>query len=644
MYLHNDELLYDPLPQPYRFINKILLQCIEDAIDLAEGGGKAEALNSIVSHNLRLTKVGKIPITPMPELFLSTTIANHEISAYSLLGETQYLVCGTSQGLIIVFDSISKSILYSTNITTLSKFAQQNPITKLICFETDHDNYIISFATEDIAFLLFFSSTFTLLSSIELDISLFNYDTLELKYFTEPYIILTDGTGRTSVYNCHTPSELISVDNSSTNSSKGSQPKQVQLEPILEIEKCPISAGPISSETQIATKTEEIGNKKKSAKKKGPPIPKGRTRSKSPGTQAIENLNPIETTQYQSTIYIFESNAIIRFGNFPLLLLYKLGSPSQLSCEFPIPSPVSASLEVQEGQHLILGFENGSFCFLNVNRKTLHDHMFPKQGTIKSIHLYKDILVTFSEAKIINVYRINSKFKIVETLLTCSDDDILQTNLFNSSLITYNQKSSDINLVNALTGTINWEGRSFKMYPNCSIINSSNGIYNGTISTPINIELVKLTMSKKYAAFIYNDPIEYRQLTTPIRGPSPIHGKRGISPKITKPIVNNKKGKANPRLSKKTSEETKEIEQETSVVIKRHIIGIVNFETAIEYFNKMHDTMEKEKTRRREMIKLMATNANYEEEEGENEGSEFVDESFVNTQNNIIMMMMKKKH
>ena len=30
MYVHTDEVLFDPLPQPYRFLNKILLQTIEN--------------------------------------------------------------------------------------------------------------------------------------------------------------------------------------------------------------------------------------------------------------------------------------------------------------------------------------------------------------------------------------------------------------------------------------------------------------------------------------------------------------------------------------------------------------------------------------------------------------------------------------
>lgn len=618
MYLHNDELLYDSLPQPYRFINKILLRCIEDAIDLAEGGGKAESLYSIVSHNLRLTKVGKIPTFTMSDFFLSTVIANHEITLYSLLGETQNIVCGTSQGLVVVCDPISKSILYSVSVTTLSKFAQPKPVSRLNCFQTDYNNIIITFATEDAAFLLFLSSAFALRSSVELDISQFNYESLEIKNSSEPYLVLTDGTGRTLIYNCHTPNDFAATDNLS-NSTKSTQSKPFQLESIFEIEKCPISTGPVSSEAQLATKTEDVGNKKKTVKKKAPPAPKGRARAKSPGTQTIENALPSEATQYQATVYIFDSFAIFKFGTFPLLLLYKLTSPAQMICEFPIPSPVTAALEVQEGNHLILGFENGSFCFLNVQRKTLHDHFFPKQGAIKSLHHQDDILVTFSETKMINVYKLDSKFKVIETLLTCSDDDILQTYFSFDSLITYNQKSSDISIVQALTKTINWEEREIKLFPNCSIIKAIDGHYSGTILTPTNIELANVIMNKDWGVFIYNDPVEYR-LATPNRGPSPTHGKRGVKPTITKPVVGSaKKGKVNARVTKKVVEEVKEVEQEATVVIKRQIIGVIDFKSTKEFFDKTYERIEQEKTKRRLMI---ANKANLIVEEEEEKGEE----------------------
>lgn len=615
MYLHNDELLYDPLPQPYRFVNKILLRCIEDAIDLAESGGKAESLYSIVSHNLRLTKVGKIPTFTMSDFFLSTDIINHEITLYSLLGDTQYLVCGTSQGSIMVYDPISKSVVYSVSITSLSKFAQQNPVVRLNCFQTDHNNFIISFVTEDAGFLLFLSSTFTLRNSVELDLSQFNFDTLELKNCSEPYLILTDGTGRTVIYNCHTPNELIAADNSLSTSTKSTQSKPFQLETIFEIEKCPISTGPVSSETQLATKTEDVGNKKKPLKKKAPPAPKNKGRPKSPGPQSIDNANASDTTHYQATVYIFENIAVIRFGTFPLLLLYKLASPSQLICEFPIPSPVSACIEAPSGNHLILGFENGSFCFLNVLRKTLHDHEFPKQGAIRSLHMQEDILVTFSESKMINVYKLDSKFKITEKLLTCSDDDILQTNLSFDSLITYNQKSPDIGIARALTTKKIWDGRLIELFPNISIIKAQNGFYCGTIFTPINLELVTFIMNKNWGAFVFNDPIEYR-LSTPSRGTSPAHGKRGVVQKGAKnTAANAKKGKPNVRTNKKAVEEVKEGEQEITVVVKRQIIGLADFSSVKEFFDKRHESIEKEKTQRRKMMSNNADSIVEEEEE-----------------------------
>lgn len=618
MYLHNDELLYDSLPQPYRFVNKILLRCIEDAIDLAESGGKAESLYTIVSHNLRLTKVGKIPTFTIHEFFLSTVIANHEITIYNLLGDSQYLVCGTSQGLIVICDPVEKSVVYSVNITSLSKFAQQKPVVKLNCFPTDYNNYIVSFATEDTGFLLFLSSTFTLRNSVELDLSQFNFDTLELKNCSEPYLVLTDGTGRTLIYNCHTPSELIAADNLSTTSSKPTQSKPFQPEVIFEIEKCPISTGPVSSESQLATKTEDIGSKKKPIKKKAPPAPKSRARPKSPGPQSLENSCTIENTQYQATVYIFDTTAVIRFGTFPLLLLYKIASPSQLICEFPIPSPISACLEVQNGNHLILAFENGSFCFLNVLRKNLHDHEFPKQGAIKSLHFQDDILVTFSETKTISVYKIDSKFKIIDRLLTCSDDDILQTNLSNDNLITYNKTSPDIGLVRALSITNRWDQRELKLFPNISIIKAKDGAYSGTVLTPTNIELVTVLLNKNYGVFVYNDPVECR-IATPSRGTSPAHGKRGVPQRGARAgAASAKRGKGNTKVVKKAVEEPKEVEQEPTIVVKRQIIGLADFNSIIEFFDKRHEAIEKEKTKRRMMSSNKENLFVEEEEENDN--------------------------
>lgn len=603
MYLHNDEVLYDPLPQPYRFVNKILLRCIQDAIDLAESG-EAEALNSIISHNLRLTKVGKIPTINMSDFFLSTTIANHEITTYSLIGNTQFLVCGTSQSLIVICDIISKSIVYTLNITTLSKFAQLKPIVHLLSFETDHNNYVVVFATEDIGFILFISSAFVLRSSIEIDISLFNFDSFELKQGSDPYITLTDGTGRTCVYNCHTPNELIAAESTAAQPAKAAQSRPVQLDPILELEKCPISTGPVSSEAQLATKTEEPSSKKRPAKKKAPVPSKGKQRAKSPGTQAIENITPAETTQYQATVYVLDTVAAIRFGTFPILLLYKLTPSSQLICEFPIPSPITVAVEVVDRQHIIFGFENGSFCFLNVARKTLHDHQFPKQGAIKEIHYYNDLLITLSESKTINAYKLEN-FKVVQTLLTCSDDDILETHISSDSIYTYNQKSSDIHLVHALTQTITWEEREMKLFPNCSIIQAQTGCYSGTISTPISIELVSTLWNKTFGVFIYNDPVEYR-LATPNRGQSPTHGKRAAPKAGAKPTSGTaKKGKTATRATKK-AEEAKETEQEATVVVKRQIIGIVNFEIAQDSFAKTHAAIEKGKNKRREAIKSLS--------------------------------------
>ena len=599
MYLHNDEILYDPLPQPYRFVNKILLRCIEDAIDLAEGDGSAESFNSIISTNLRLTKVGKIPTFEMNEFFLSTVIDENEVTQYALISDTQYLACGTSQGMILICDVETKSVVYSLNVASLSKFVQPRPITHLIALQTDHSNFVIAFATEDYGYLLFISPTFILRSSIDLDISQYNFDTLQLKQCSEPYIVITDGTGRTAVYSCFTPNEIVALENSTSNPAKQSATKPIQLDPVLEIEKCPISTGPVSSEAQLATKTEEPGNRKKPVKKKAPPPAKRNVRSKSPGTQAIENAAPAETTQYQATANVVGQNAVLRFGTFPILLMYKLQPSSQLVCEFPIPSPVTASLEIPDTQQIVYGFENGSFCFLNVPRKTLHDHQFPKQGAIKNIRYVDGMLITFTESKVVSVYKIEN-FKVVERLLVCCDDNILNTNITNGLILTYNQKLSDANISYALTNTSKWEDREIKTFPNCSMIQPEQGDYHGTIATPTNLELIKQLWNESWGVLIFNDPVEYK-LENQQRNISPAHGKRGSNQKTGKSTSSARKGKANARATKKV-DETKENDVDTPIIIKRQIIGVVNLNQVKESFETAHLLMEKEKTRRREMI------------------------------------------
>ena len=171
MSVHTDEVLFDPLPQPFRFLNKIILKCIEEAIDLSEGGGLTETRTGFVSHNLKLTKVGTIPTLQGDRYFLSTQIEDQEIAVYQLLGNSQYLVAGTVVGDIIVFDLVEMKQVYVLNVTTLSKFAQQSPVTHLKCFESDQGHYVVAFATEDVADILMLSPSFVLNLSVISDMS-----------------------------------------------------------------------------------------------------------------------------------------------------------------------------------------------------------------------------------------------------------------------------------------------------------------------------------------------------------------------------------------------------------------------------------------------------------------------------------------
>jgi hypothetical protein len=596
MYLHTDELIFDPLPQPYRYVNKLLLRCIEDAIDLAEGGGSAQCLNTVVGHNLRLTKVGKIPTSQMDTFFFSTAIATHEVSLYRLLGETHFIVTGTSQGNIAIYDPHTQSAVYTLSITALSKFAAARPILHLSAFETDHSHFVIVFATEDLTYLLFLSSQFILKASIELDFSVFSLDSLILSNCAQPYLVATDGTGRTAIYHCNVPSELIPPEGQTPTPTKAQQNRPIQLDPLLEIDKCPISTGPVSSETQLAQRTEDPTTRKRPPKKKPAGPPKGKGRAKSPGTIALETSALIETTKYHAVGYVFDDVAVLRFGSFPMIIIYSMQSPNPILNEFPLPSPVSAAVELTSEKHVILGLENGSFCFLNVARRTLHDHQFPRQGAIVSLLVEGDILYTFTATKAISAYRLQ-ECRVAEKLYSWSDDDILECHVAPGAVLTLNQKSSDANVVQALSKTVNWEERELGLFPNVSVLNGRSGQYIGTAASPANLELLQTFWSREYALFVFNDPVEFKA-TSAERAVSPAHGKRGASPKGAKaPAAQPKKG-GKGRAARKV-EEAKEPEPEAAVIIKRQIIGLLPLGKTVTAFQRVYERAEDEKKRRR---------------------------------------------
>jgi hypothetical protein len=595
MFLHTDELLFDPLPQPYRYVNKLLLRCIEDAIDLAEGGGSAQSLSSVVGHNLRLTKVGKLPTSPMNLFFFSTAIAAHEVSIYQLLGNSPFVVAGSSQGQIMIYDPHTSSVVYTLSITTLSKFATVRPILHLTAFETDHSHYVIVFTTEDLSYLLFLSNQFVLKSSIELDFSVFSLDSLILSHCELPYLVATDGTGRTAIYKCSVPPELIPPDGATPAQTKAQQNRPIQLDPLLELDKCPISTGPVSSDSQLAQRTEDPAARKRPVKKKPAAPAKGKGRTKSPGTTALELSAAIEVTKYHAVVQVFEDVAVFRFGAFPLIIIYSMQSPNPILNEFPLPSPVTASAELIAEKHVILALENGSFCFLNVARRTLHDHQFPRQGTIISLLVEEDILYTFTATKAISAYRIEN-CRVAEKLFSCSDDDILECHVTPGGLLTLNQKSSDGCLIQALSKAVSWEQRDLGFFPNVSVFNGKSGNYIGTAASPANLELLQTFWSKEYALFVYNDPVEFKASAAE-RGASS-HGKRGASPKGGKGSAPQPKKGAKGRAAKKV-EEAKEPEAEATVVIKRQILGILPLAQTTGAFQRVYERAEAEKIKRR---------------------------------------------
>ena len=598
MSVHTDEVLFDPLPQPFRFLNKIILKCIEEAIDLSEGGGLTETRTGFVSHNLKLTKVGTIPTLQSDRYFLSTQIEDQEIAIYQLLGNSQYLVAGTVVGDIIVFDLVEMKQVYVLNVTTLSKFAQQSPVTHLKCFESDQQHYVVAFATEDVGYILMLSPSFVLRTSVEIDVSQFVFETLTISNCTQgPYVVVTDGTGRTLVYNCHTPPEIAALENATT-PSKGSSTKQVQLELILDIEKCPIGTGPVTSEAQLTQKQEETGSKKRVVKKKPAAPAKGRGRAKSPGNVTVENAQPAEAARNHAFVNVFGQVAVVGFGSFPMLLIYSTQTPNAILSEFPLPSAVTATFPLTEDNQLVVGFENGSFCLLNVARKSLHDHQFPKQGPISQFLMEGGILYAFTSTKVITGYNIDN-CHINEMVYRCSDDSIISCHTTEDVILTCNQKSSEVNLAQALTKKTMWEEREFQMFPNVSLLRATNGRYIGSVSTPTNLEVVQSMCNRNYLVVAYSDPVEYRQpLANRVTSSHGRRSQKGRQPNSAKKPIKNAK-------SPKKPDDAPE-EPEPTVVVKRHIISVLNLPDMLENFRTTLALMEKEKQRKRALLKSLS--------------------------------------
>jgi hypothetical protein len=467
-----------------------------------------------------------------------------------------------------------------------------------MCFSTDHSNHVLVFVAEELSYLLFLSSSFLLRAAVELDLSAFSLDSLTLANCVEPYLVATDGSGRTVIYNCHTPAELIVPDGAAPVAGKGQASKPVQLDPILELERCPISTGPVTSDSRLAQRTDDPA-RKRPAKKKPAALPKGKARAKSPGTVAIETASTTETTRYHAVAYVFEQVAVLRFGVFPMVIVYSLAGSNPILNEFPLPSPVSTGLELPKENYVILGLENGSFCFLNVARRTLHDHHFPRQGAIYSLLMDNDILFTFTATKTITAYQVQA-FRVVDRLFSCSDDDIIESHSSTNTLLTFNQKSSDINIIQALSRKITWDGRDIVLFPNISVLNDVNCGYLGTIETPVNLKLLQTMWNKRFIALIYDDPVEYRP-AAPDGAPSLAHAKRAAPPKPGGKAGQTASRKLKGSRSMKKLEYVKELEPEPNPAMKRQIISLVNLTDIVGMFRANHERIQNEKEKRRRL-------------------------------------------
>jgi hypothetical protein len=204
-------------------------------------------------------------------------------------------------------------------------------------------------------------------------------------------------------------------------------------------------------------------------------------------------------------------------------------------------------------------------------------------------------LYTFAASKAITAYPIVN-LQAGDPLFTCSDDDILEAHVIGRMVLTFNQKSSDSTIIQALVNATKLEERELQFFPNISVIEPERGRYLGTASVPVNLEVIQILWNARYVIFIFNDPVEYRA-ASPDRGPSPAHAKRAPSPKGPKAAPPPKKGK--PTRGGKKAEDAKEPEPEATVVLKRQIVGFLDLETVTTNFRDIQDRIDEEKKRRR---------------------------------------------
>lgn len=182
--------------------------------------------------------------------------------------------------------------------------------------------------------------------------------------------------------------------------------------------------------------------------------------------------------------FVFEDFAVIYFGHFPVLFVYSFDGT--LLYDFPLPSSITTGCQIPTG--IAFGFQNGSICFFDGINRTLKNHIFPKQGMIQEVHYIEPNLITFTSNKIVTSYLIDN-FKVAYTNFTFADEDIMNGMPTSKHFLTFNQKSSDINLWNALHSSSDWEERKIVLLSNYFNYYPSKGTYIGSLNAPNTINL-----------------------------------------------------------------------------------------------------------------------------------------------------------
>ena len=139
------------------------------------------------------------------------------------------------------------------------------------------------------------------------------------------------------------------------------------------------------------------------------------------------------------------------------------------------------------------------------------------------------------------------------------------------------------------------------MFPNVSLLQATNGRYIGSVSTPTNLEVVQSMCNRNYLVVAYNDPVEYRQpLSNRVTSS---HGRRSQAQKGRQP-TSAKKPVKNAKSPKKPDDAPDE--PEPTVVVKRHIISVLNLPDMHENFRTTLALMEKEKQRKRALLRSLS--------------------------------------